>query len=130
MTGYVCDYSKLICAWFGEPVTDTVECSALELDDKSLCYAAYNEKDRLCKTPVWLEREYVLGSGSDHAMAAMDMAPLLLRRWRWPKAGYEHGRVGSQLKSLASLTCYTLTCPVVPAAKSALSFDRGLRIPG
>ena len=73
LTGYVCDYSKLIGAWFGEAVTGTVECSALVLDGESLCYAAYNAEHGLCKTPVWLERPYVLGSGSDHAMTAMDM---------------------------------------------------------
>lgn len=73
LTGYVCDYSKLIGAWFGEPVTGTVEFSALAFDGKSLVYAAYSDKDGLCKTPVWLERPYVLGSGSDHAMTAMDM---------------------------------------------------------
>jgi 20S proteasome alpha/beta subunit len=73
LTGYVCDYSKLIGAWFGEPVTGTVECSALAFDGKSLVYAAYSDKDGLCKTPIWLERPYVLGSGSDHAMTAMDM---------------------------------------------------------
>jgi 20S proteasome alpha/beta subunit len=71
--GYVCDYSKLIGAWFGEPVTGTVECSALVFDGESLCYAAYNAEHGLCKTPIWLERPYVIGSGSDHAMTAMDM---------------------------------------------------------
>ena len=27
LAGYVCDYAKLIGAWFGEPVSGTVECS-------------------------------------------------------------------------------------------------------
>lgn len=73
LTGYVCDYSKLIGAWFGEPVTGTVECSALVFDGESLCYAACNAEHGLCKTPVWLDHPYVLGSGSDHAITAMDM---------------------------------------------------------
>ncbi|MFK3794737.1 proteasome subunit beta [Pseudomonas sp. NPDC088444] len=73
MTGYVCDYSKLLGAWFGELVTGRVECSTLVFDGKSLCYAAYNAEHGLCKTPVWLERPYVMGSGSDHAITAMDM---------------------------------------------------------
>jgi hypothetical protein len=73
LTGYVCDYSKLIGAWFGEPVTGTVECSGLVFDGNTLVYVAYNAEHGLCKTPVWLERPYVLGSGSDHAMTAMDM---------------------------------------------------------
>lgn len=73
LTGYVCDYSKLVGAWFSEPVVGIVECSALVFDGKSLCYAAYNAEHGLCKTPIWLDRPYVLGSGSDHAMTAMDM---------------------------------------------------------
>ncbi|EJM94424.1 hypothetical protein PMI34_01168 [Pseudomonas sp. GM74] len=73
LTGYVCDYSKLIGARFGEPVAGTVECSALVFDGEKHCYAAYGEKDGLCKTPVWLERPYVIGSGQDHAMTAMEM---------------------------------------------------------
>lgn len=73
MTGFVCDYSKLISAWFGETVTGIVECSALVFDGKDLFYTAYSAEHGLCKTPVWMERPYVLGSGSDHAMTAMDM---------------------------------------------------------
>ena len=73
LTGYVCDYAKLIGARFGEPVSGTVECSALVFDGEKHSYAAYGEKDGLCKTPVWLERPYVIGSGQDHAMTAMEM---------------------------------------------------------
>jgi len=42
-------------------------------DGEKLCYAGYSETDGLCKTPIWLERPYVIDSGSDHAMTAMDM---------------------------------------------------------
>jgi ATP-dependent protease HslVU (ClpYQ) peptidase subunit len=73
LSGYMCDYPKLIAAWFGEPVTGTVEASALVVDGGSLCYAAYNDKDGLCKTPIWLERPYAIGSGQDYALVAMDM---------------------------------------------------------
>lgn len=73
MAGYVCDYQKLIGAWFGEPVTSTCECSAMVFDGETLCYAAYSEKDGLCKTPIWLDRPYVMGGGSAYAMSAMDM---------------------------------------------------------
>jgi ATP-dependent protease HslVU (ClpYQ) peptidase subunit len=73
LAGCVCDYAKLICAWFGESFSVSVEASALVFDGESLCYFAYSEKDGPCKTPVWLERPYVLGSGSDFALTAMDM---------------------------------------------------------
>jgi ATP-dependent protease HslVU (ClpYQ) peptidase subunit len=73
LSGYMCDYPKLIAAWFGEPVTGTVEASALVFDGEALCYAAYSEKDGLCKTPIWLERPYAIGSGQDFALVAMDM---------------------------------------------------------
>lgn len=73
LSGYVCDYSKLIGAWFGEPVTSLVEAAAMAFDGAALWYVAYDEKEGLCKTPIWLERPYVIGSGSDHAVTAMDM---------------------------------------------------------
>ena len=73
LSGYVCDYAKLIGAWFGETVTSTVECAALVFDGSALCYASYSAEDGLCKTPIWLERPYAIGSGSDHALTAMDM---------------------------------------------------------
>jgi hypothetical protein len=42
-------------------------------DGEKPCHVAYSEKDGLCKAPIWLERPYVIGNGSDHAMTAMDM---------------------------------------------------------
>jgi len=73
LAGCVADYSKLIGAWFGESYTVPVEASALVFDGESLCYFAYGDKEGPCKEPIWIERPYVLGSGSDFALTAMDM---------------------------------------------------------
>lgn len=72
-SGKVCDYAKLVGAWFGEPVTVDLECAALVFDGERLWYAGASSQHGLCKTPVWLERPYVMGSGGDHAVTAMDM---------------------------------------------------------
>lgn len=73
LCGYLCDYAKLIGAWFGETFTVAVEASALVYDGNSLCYAAYDVNEGLCKTPILMERPYAIGSGSSHALTAMDM---------------------------------------------------------
>ncbi|MBD1589772.1 proteasome subunit beta [Pseudomonas typographi] len=73
LSGKVCDYPKLIDAWFGGPVTVELECAALAYDGESLWYVGASPQHGLCKTPIWAERPYVMGSGGDHAITAMDM---------------------------------------------------------
>ena len=73
LSGYLCDYAKLIGAWFGESPIGNVEAAAFVIEGETLCYASYSEKDGLCKTPIWLERPYAIGSGEPHALTAMDM---------------------------------------------------------
>jgi ATP-dependent protease HslVU (ClpYQ) peptidase subunit len=73
LSGYTCDYQKLVDAWFGEPVKGSVEASALAFDGESLWYVSYGETDGLCRSPLSLASPYVIGSGSPHAQTAMDM---------------------------------------------------------
>lgn len=72
-TGKVCDYAKLVGAWFGEPVSVELDCAAMVFDGEGLWYAGASPEHGLCKTPIWLDRSYVMGSGGDHAATAMDM---------------------------------------------------------
>lgn len=73
LCGYLCDYAKLVGAWFGETFSVAVECSALVFDGESLCYIAYDVTEGLCKTPILKGRPYAIGSGSPFALTAMDM---------------------------------------------------------
>lgn len=73
LSGFTCDYEKLVGAWFGESPKGNVEASALVFDGEKLWRIAYHENDGLSKAPIPLDRPYVIGSGSPHAQTAMDM---------------------------------------------------------
>jgi ATP-dependent protease HslVU (ClpYQ) peptidase subunit len=71
-TGSTGDINELIGAWFGEEIVGECGANALVLHDGSLTLIGYDE-GKVWKSPVVLDRSYSIGSGSEHALTAMDM---------------------------------------------------------
>jgi len=70
--GSVCLFGEFLDAWFsGENVTSS-DLSAIVYGGKILFYVTIDEDGTIQKEPVELSKIMSIGSGSDHALTAMD----------------------------------------------------------
>jgi ATP-dependent protease HslVU (ClpYQ) peptidase subunit len=72
LSGFVCDYHRLIDAYFGEELTN-IGAGALVVDAEGVWNIGHNDGEGVWKSPVIQDKPYAIGSGSDHAYTAMDM---------------------------------------------------------
>lgn len=72
-TGANCDFPALINAFFGGETSGAVEASALAWDGSALWLVGHDDKTGGWKDALELDRPYAIGSGSAHALTAMDM---------------------------------------------------------
>lgn len=72
-TGATCDFAALIAAFFGADAPSAVEASALAWDGSALWLVGHDDKTGAWKDSLELDRPYAIGSGSNHALTAMDM---------------------------------------------------------
>ncbi|ANH98953.1 proteasome subunit beta [Pseudomonas koreensis] len=73
MSGKTCDYTALQDAYFGGVVTREVDASAIVADGEGLWCIGAGIQEGFWKSPIMLDSIYAIGSGSDHAITAMDM---------------------------------------------------------
>ncbi len=66
------EINELIGAYFGEEVRGACGASAIVVRDGELTLIGHDE-GKLWLSPILLDRPYAIGSGSDHALTAMDM---------------------------------------------------------
>ncbi|MHA6234270.1 proteasome subunit beta [Pseudomonas fluorescens group sp. PF-69] len=71
-SGGISDFDKIVSAYFGGEVSD---CSAVALIvvDGAVWHSAVDENTGFWKSPLMLDKPYALGSGTEHALTAMDM---------------------------------------------------------
>lgn len=72
LSGATGDHPRLIEAYFGADHKNVDAC-ALAFDGETIWVVGHNDADGLWKTAVSPERVYAIGSGSSHALTAMDM---------------------------------------------------------
>lgn len=72
LSGFVCDYRRLIDAYFGEELTN-IGAGALVVDTEGVWNIGHNDGEGVWKSPVIQDKPYAIGSGSVHALTAMDM---------------------------------------------------------
>nr|WP_319527788.1 proteasome subunit beta [Pseudomonas laurentiana] len=72
LAGATADFPRLIDAYFGAPVTN-IDASALAVDGETVWCVGHNDTDGLWKFEVLPDRPYAIGSGTTHALTAMDM---------------------------------------------------------
>lgn len=72
MSGPTGDFSRLIDAYFGAE-QKSVDASAIAFDGETIWVVGHNDTDGLWKTAISPERVYAIGSGTSHALTAMDM---------------------------------------------------------
>lgn len=73
LCGATSDIEAFIDAYFGAPAAAKLDASALIVEGDRIWCAGHNKDEGLWKSPVELDRPYAIGSGSDHALTAMDM---------------------------------------------------------
>lgn len=72
LSGPLSDFQKFIDIYFGAACDEfQPECNALILDKNALYFSGVTEKGELWKEPV--DIDYAVGSGSNFALAAMDL---------------------------------------------------------
>lgn len=71
-TGATSEINELIGLFFGEEIIGECGAEMLVVQDGTIALIGYYE-GKLAKTPLMLERPYSIGSGSDHALTALDM---------------------------------------------------------
>ncbi|EXF95790.1 proteasome subunit beta [Pseudomonas fluorescens HK44] len=72
ITGHTSDYAKLTGAYFGEPATD-ISASAMAVEDGQVWYIGHDDDTGIWKSIILADKSYAIGSGSSHALTAMDM---------------------------------------------------------
>jgi ATP-dependent protease HslVU (ClpYQ) peptidase subunit len=72
LSGATSDFPRLIEAYFGAD-HKSVDANALAFDGETLWNVGHNDSDGLWKTAIAPERIYAIGSGTSHALTAMDM---------------------------------------------------------
>jgi len=72
MAGYTADYSRLIDAYLGAELVN-IGASALMVDAEGVWCIGHNDGEGVWKSVVLADRPYAIGSGSVHALTAMDM---------------------------------------------------------
>lgn len=71
--GRLCDVDGIVKCWFGGDSAVELDAYALVFDGARLWYVSHTLKDGLRKAPLLLGSPYSIGSGSAHALTAMDM---------------------------------------------------------
>ena len=71
-SGGTSDFDKIVSAYFGGEVSD---CSAVALivTEGAIWHSAVDENTGFWKSAMMLDKPYALGSGTEHALTAMDM---------------------------------------------------------
>src|SRR5450830_142601 len=72
LSGYTADYQRLINAYFGEELTN-IGAGALVVDSEGVWNIGHNDGEGVWKSVVLADKPYAIGSGSVHAITAMDM---------------------------------------------------------
>lgn len=72
IAGHTSDYSKLTGAYFGEAATD-INASAIVVEDGKLWVIGHDDDSGVWKSIIPADKAYAIGSGSNHALTAMDM---------------------------------------------------------
>jgi 20S proteasome alpha/beta subunit len=72
MAGYTADYQRLMDAFFGKELA-SIGASALVVDADGVWSVGHNDGEGVWKSAVLADRPYAIGSGSVHALTAMDM---------------------------------------------------------
>jgi 20S proteasome alpha/beta subunit len=72
LTGATGDFPRLISAYFGSPEKN-VDANALAFDGETIWQVGHNDTDGLWKAAIRLDRSYAIGSGTAHALTAMDL---------------------------------------------------------
>ena len=72
-TGSTPDYDALIAAYFGEKSSVVIEAGGIALDNGVLWLLGYSETTGFWKDRLRLDNPFAVGSGSSHALTAMDM---------------------------------------------------------
>lgn len=73
LSGAVCDEKALIAAYFGTPSPVPVECSGYAVDGGRLIMVGHDDKTGVWKQDLDPANPDAIGSGSPHALTAMDM---------------------------------------------------------
>ena len=73
LSGSTSDYETFIDAYFGTAPKMKIDVVALVIDGDQIWCASHSEGDGFWKCPVLPNLPYAIGSGSDHALTAMDM---------------------------------------------------------
>ena len=72
MSGGACDYDKFIGAYFGDDEDPEIDIAAIIVDDGKVYSSSTKTNGKLWKLEI-TEMIYSIGSGSDHAITAMDL---------------------------------------------------------
>ena len=93
--GTVADHEKACKAYFNE---EYVECDAQYLvHDKGKLFVVCFADDRMYKVPQSLESPFAIGSGSDHALTAIDCG--LSAKEAVKKAAYRDAGTGGRIRT-------------------------------
>jgi len=72
-TGSTPDYDALLAAYFGEVSAVVIEAGGIALDNGVLWLLGYSETTGFWKDRLRMDNPFAVGSGSLHALTAMDM---------------------------------------------------------
>jgi 20S proteasome alpha/beta subunit len=73
LAGCTADFDKFYYAYQGGEVDADMHIVGLAVEGGDVWYVAYNQKDNFWKTKVLQGKVFACGSGSSHALTAMDM---------------------------------------------------------
>ncbi|WP_397448144.1 proteasome subunit beta [Pseudomonas sp. NA-150] len=74
LTGSSADFPALVDAYFGGPIAPvSLEAEALTIDAGQIYFVGHNKVEGAWKSLVLPDRAYAIGSGTCHALTAMDM---------------------------------------------------------
>lgn len=66
------DINELVDAYFGQEINGDCDARLMVIEAEALMLIGHSD-GRLWKSPLVFDRPYAVGSGSDHALTAMDM---------------------------------------------------------
>lgn len=99
LCGAVADFDGLIAAYFGGPTPSSNDASGYALDGGVLWLIACDDNTGLWKERVRLDRPDAQGSGSAHALTAMDMGASAIEAVEMAKK--RDTKTGGEVKYLA-----------------------------
>lgn len=74
LSGATSDWQLFVDTYFGDRITPrAVDCAALVVREGSVSCVGVDPDNAMWECPVPSDRCYAIGSGSDHALTAMDM---------------------------------------------------------